>query len=166
MARHLFLLRHADTSKDPGVNHDRDRPLTDQGQADAMRVGRWMRQQSMRPQAILSSPAVRAGQTARLVCEELGLPEDRIEWEDTIYEASPADLVRLLDARSEVESILLVGHNPAMEGLLEALCGVVPHGPDGKVLTPGSLARVRAPDDEIVGQCRMEGITRPADIPA
>lgn len=166
MPRHLFLLRHAETSRDPSITEDRDRPLTEQGKNDAMRMGRWLRQQGIRPARVLSSPAARAGQTVRLVCEELGLGEDRIEWVDDVYEAAPADLLHLVEQSADPGGLMLVGHNPGMEGVVEALCGAVPPTPDGKVLTAGSLARVRAPDgDEMAGRCRLEGITRPADIP-
>lgn len=166
MPRHVFLLRHAQASNDPSVRSDRDRPLSDDGKADATRMGRWLRQQGIRPARVLSSPAARAGQTARLVCQELGLGEDRIEWVDEVYEAPPAALVRMVQQTDEPGGLLIVGHNPGMEGVVEALCGAVPPGPDGKLMTPGSLARLRAPDgDEVAGRCRLEGITRPTDIP-
>lgn len=167
MPSHVFLLRHADTAKDPSISRDQDRPLTQEGKADAMRMGRWLRQQGIRPARVVSSPAARAGQTARLVCEELGLGEDRIEWVDEVYEAAPADLLRIVQAHSGDGGLLLVGHNPGMEGVVEGLCGAVPPGVDGKVMPSGSLARVRVPDgDDVAGRCRLEGITRPADIPA
>ena len=77
----------------------------------------------LRIDLITSSPARRARQTAILIKEAAGI-NGEIEYDDRIYEASPP---RLLNVISEIDekhqSVMLVGHNPGLEGLLKSLAG-------------------------------------------
>ena len=72
---------------------------------------------------ILSSPARRAGQTATMV-KEAARFDAAIRFDERIYEASPISLLYLLaETEDQFDSILLVGHNPGMEGLIKILSG-------------------------------------------
>ena len=119
----LLLLRHAKSSKDDPALRDFDRPLNDRGKDDAKLIGRFMRERSISPELLISSPAKRAQRTAELVMKAAGLTIN-VAFDERIYEA---DVHRLLVLVSQIEpamnDVLLVGHNPGFEDLVEALTG-------------------------------------------
>ncbi|HVF29735.1 MAG TPA: histidine phosphatase family protein [Pyrinomonadaceae bacterium] len=120
----LFVLRHAKSSwEDPDLA-DFDRPLNDRGNRAAPFMGEVMRQRDLEPEVILSSPAVRARETARLV-KENGDIEARIVFDERIYEASVHTLRQVASAVDEkFRSVMVVGHNPGMEGIVRYLTGL------------------------------------------
>jgi phosphohistidine phosphatase len=119
----LFILRHAKSSWDNPDSSDFDRTLNERGLRIAPFVGRLMREKHLRVDLILSSPAERAQQTAILVRENGELAAE-IRYNEKIYEASPLSLLHILaEAADEFDSILLVGHNPGLEGLIKILTG-------------------------------------------
>ena len=119
----LLLLRHAKSSWENADQKDFDRPLNGRGLKAAPAVGRFLRGQKVQPQLIISSPAERARQTTSLVGEAAGLTAD-LRYDERIYEAS---VERLMEVVSQIEDarevVMLVGHNPGFEGLLEKLTG-------------------------------------------
>ena len=119
----LLLLRHAKSSWDDNTLRDFERPLNKRGLKAAPMVGGMMRKRKLRPELVLSSPAQRAKETTRLVCEAAGLVVVA-RYEDGIYEASAR---RLLEIVSQIEdavnTAMLVGHNPGLEELLTSLTG-------------------------------------------
>ncbi len=119
----VLLLRHAKSSWKDERLPDRERPLNARGRADAPRMGALLRQQGLSPDLALSSPAVRARATAELALEACGY-EGQIEFREELYafEAEPY-LHALRAAPDDCQCVLLVGHNPAMEELIEALAG-------------------------------------------
>lgn len=109
----LWLLRHAEAAD--GVPDD-ERPLTDRGIRQAQDVGRALEALGASIDACLSSPKVRALQTAQLACEPLGVeitPERRLSGE-------PFDVADLTAGRGDV---LLVGHDPSFTLTLHDLTG-------------------------------------------
>ena len=116
-------MRHAKSSWADSSVADFDRPLNERGLRDAPLVGRFMRRQKLRPGLVLCSPAERARQTASLVAQAAGLPAP-LRYDERIYEATPARLAEVVSQVEEgVDELLLVGHNPGLEGLLELLTG-------------------------------------------
>ncbi|HMH43066.1 MAG TPA: histidine phosphatase family protein [Pyrinomonadaceae bacterium] len=119
----LLLLRHAKSSKDDTALRDFDRPLNDRGKDDTKLIGRFMRESDISPDAVISSPAKRARTTTELVLKSAGLNID-VSLDERIYEA---DVHRLLAVVSQIEPtgnvVMLVGHNPGFEDLVEALTG-------------------------------------------
>ncbi len=117
----LFILRHAKSSWDDANLADFDRPLNKRGFKTAPLVGETIRKNKFQIDSIISSPAKRAEQTAMLVKETAQI-EAGIRFDDRIYEASPH---RLLNIASELDdkisSVMLVGHNPGLEGLVKML---------------------------------------------
>ena len=102
---------------------DHERPLNARGERDAPRMGKLLRQEGMVPQAIVASDAVRARATARAVAEASGF-EGQVDFNSALYGAD-TDTYRQVLAKlpEEVESALVIGHNPASEELLEELTG-------------------------------------------
>ena len=119
----LTLIRHAKSSwGDPSLK-DFDRPLNERGLRDAPQMGRRLKDRLAAPDLLISSPALRAVTTARLLAESLGYPADAIQTEDMLYNASMQDLlaiVRLQDSRRA--HVALVAHNPGLSQLSDYLC--------------------------------------------
>ena len=117
----LYVLRHAKSSWENAELADFDRPLNERGETAAPFMGKVMRSHEFVPALILSSPAVRARETARLVKEAAGFDAD-IKYDEQIYEASPQTLRQVVSAIDErFESAMIVGHNPGMEGFVRLL---------------------------------------------
>ena len=119
----LLILRHAKSSWKEASLDDYDRPLNKRGKRDAPQVGRLLRKEDLVPDLILSSSAKRARATAELVAEESGC-ENEVQLSRDLYAASPeAYLEALAGLEDGLERVMLVGHNPGLEELLEILTG-------------------------------------------
>ncbi|MGY2491585.1 SixA phosphatase family protein [Cupriavidus sp. CP313] len=118
----LFLVRHAKSSRDDPSLPDRERPLDDRGRHDAPEMGKRLAERKVKPDLIVSSPAVRALTTAQLIADELGYEHKRIVIDDQLY-ASSADallaVIRALDKK--LGSVMLFGHNPEFTDLAHRL---------------------------------------------
>src|SRR5947207_2629676 len=117
----LLLLRHAKAKSSD--TDDFDRSLRKQGKRDAQRMGRLLRDENLLPDLIVSSSAERCRKTVEHVLQDSGYRgETRLTGE--LYEAN-ADALRGFLGRisNEANSVLLVGHNPGLEELLEPLVG-------------------------------------------
>ncbi len=119
----LYVLRHAKSSWDYADLADFDRPLNARGRTAAPFIGEVMERYGFAPDVILASPAVRTRETASLVKNAAGLDAE-IKHEERIYEASPQTLRQVLAAAGEeFESLMIVGHNPGIEGFVQYLTG-------------------------------------------
>jgi phosphohistidine phosphatase len=119
----LLLLRHAKSDWEDMRLRDIERPLAKRGLRDAPRMGEALKQQGRLPDFILCSPAVRAKETMQLFTKAAKL-ECEIEFEQNIYEASSAELIKIVrNLADEHACVLLVGHNPGFENLLSRLIG-------------------------------------------
>jgi phosphohistidine phosphatase len=115
--KRLLLLRHAKSSWDDPSLADHDRPLAPRGRKAARRIGRHLRDEEVTVSLVLCSSAVRARQTLDLVA-----PGGRTETEPGLYGASAGQLLeRLRRVPEETGTVMLVGHNPAMQDLLVSL---------------------------------------------
>lgn len=119
----LYLLRHAKSSWDNPHLADFDRPLNKRGQKAAPLMGSIVEERKVEPNKILCSPAKRTRETLDLFLETAKL-ESPVEFVDNIYAASTGELRAILKKQdSSDQSILMIGHNPGMESLLENLTG-------------------------------------------
>ncbi|HKY59773.1 MAG TPA: histidine phosphatase family protein [Gemmatimonadota bacterium] len=132
----LFLIRHAKSSWKDASLADRDRPLNKRGKRDAPEMGRRLAARGDAPDLIVSSPAVRALATARIIAEAVGYPVDRIREDERIYMAGPAELLEAIrDLEDDLQQVFLFGHNPGLTELVNELsepvidnvptCGIV-----------------------------------------
>jgi phosphohistidine phosphatase len=120
----VLILRHAKSDWANAGQVDFDRPLAKRGLEDAPRVGEVLVRFACLPDKILSSPAQRAKQTAELVAKACGYHK-AIQWENAFYEGDSTDLIAALqELPPAVERVLLVGHNPALEDTVAALCAL------------------------------------------
>ncbi|MDP9047934.1 MAG: histidine phosphatase family protein [Bacteroidota bacterium] len=119
----LLLIRHAKAEKD-NAPKDIDRPLKYIGIQDAAFMADRLKDNSIIPEYILTSPALRAKTTAEIFADQFSLPEPALD--KNIYEASEKTLLRMINKLSnEHNFIALVGHNPGIAYILLNLTGQV-----------------------------------------
>src|SRR5688572_6245486 len=121
----LTLIRHAKSSRDNPRQPDQLRPLNPRGARDAPAMGKYLDTTfRFAPDIIISSPATRAIDTARLIAAGIGCGEWQIKQDERIYEAPVSSLLEVIREQDENHAhICLVGHNPGMENLTNWLCG-------------------------------------------
>ena len=137
----LLILRHAKAiGKDEGVE-DFDRGLNDRGKRDAPQVGKLLKKQSLVPDLIVASSAKRTRKTAEYVAAASDFRgETRLTLE--LYDAGRQKLLDAVRGLPDSASrVLLVGHNPGLEVLLETLTG------HRQMLVTSALAEVVLPID-------------------
>jgi phosphohistidine phosphatase len=129
----LLIMRHAKSSWGDSSMPDHERPLNARGERDAPRMGKLLRREGMVPQAIIASSAVRAQATARAVAEASGF-EGEIEVKNALYGAAPESYREVLaKLPDQVDSVLVIGHNPALDELLDELTGEEEHFPTAAI---------------------------------
>lgn len=120
----LLLLRHAKSSWQHEDIPDHDRPLKARGERDAPRMGRLLLDVGLVPELIISSTAKRAQRTAQYVADACGYA-DEIVLTRGLYQAGPMGHLRILrQVDNNTTRVMLVGHNPGLEVLLEVLTGI------------------------------------------
>jgi len=134
--RTLYLLRHAKSSwKDDSIP-DFDRPLKKRGREAAEMVGKTLGGEKLSSAVLISSPAQRTRETTGILLKSSKLKLE-ILYDERIYDA---DLSRLITVIGEVSpektELILVGHNPGMEYLLEFLTG------SGQRMPTAALAKI------------------------
>jgi phosphohistidine phosphatase len=113
--KRLYLLRHAKSSWDDPRLDDHDRPLAPRGRRASAVIAEHLRQERIAPALVLCSSARRTRETLERLMP-LDRAEVRIEGE--LYGASPKDLLqRLREVPDEVDSVMLIGHQPAIQEL-------------------------------------------------
>jgi phosphohistidine phosphatase len=129
-----------------------------------------VRDSKLTPSHVVSSPAERALRTALKVCKQIGITKQDIHLDRRIYDASLEDLLQVLaDCPSDLPRVMIVGHNPGLELLLEYLCGPdkIPVSGDGKLLPTATLACITLPDNWStldMGVAELVSITRPRSL--
>jgi phosphohistidine phosphatase len=116
----LLLMRHAKSSWKDTSLADYERPLKKRGKKDSTRVAKLLAKKDLIPQLILCSSAKRARQTAKILIDECDFHGD-IEYLDSFYMAEPGIFYDALKMGPDVESVMLIGHNPGLETLLQLM---------------------------------------------
>lgn len=125
----LYIVRHGKAQRDSPSGRDRDRPLQPRGERQALWLGRLLaeRRSDQRPGVILSSPFVRARDTARLLQQSLPMCEMVLD-EALELGGAPEDVIELVNRHAAHDPAMIVGHNPQLEVLLEILAhGLASH---------------------------------------
>jgi phosphohistidine phosphatase len=159
----LLLLRHAKSSWKDSELDDHDRPLNKRGKREAPRIGQLLKEEGLLPNFIVSSSARRARKTAEHVIHHSGYRgETRLTGE--LYNAGREQLIAFVDALPDTaERILLIGHNPGLEELLEALSG------ECRALTTAALAHLESPAEawrqfRDAGPARLIRVWQPREL--
>jgi phosphohistidine phosphatase len=159
----LLLMRHAKSSFKDGSMPDFERPLSKKGEKDAPRMGKFLREKDLVPDVIIASPALRARATAELVADKVGY-KGEIVYLESLYLGEPqAYLEALRNLDDEVETVLMVGHNPGLESLLQMMTDKV------ESLSTAAVAHLEVPlrtwkalDPSII--MLLKHIWRPRDL--
>ncbi|MFH8803247.1 SixA phosphatase family protein [Streptomyces sp. NPDC017936] len=120
--RRLVVLRHAKSARPEGVA-DHERPLAARGGRDAPAAGRALAEADCLPDLALCSTAVRARRTWELASAQWGTPPP-VRYEPRLYAADADELLEVVrETPAEVETLLLVAHNPGLRDLVLHLAG-------------------------------------------
>ncbi len=118
----IILIRHAKSDWDNPSLPDYDRQLADRGLRDAPQMAISLKNRGVHLDLICSSTAQRAKQTACITAAVLGYQESEIKWEKSLYHASASYLLQFIQSQSDqVQTLVLVGHNPGLTELINIL---------------------------------------------
>lgn len=144
MAQHeLILIRHAHAEAQAPSGRDIDRPLSALGRTQAAAAAAWLAGHGIASARVLYSPALRTRQTCEALRRELPVLE-LIE-ETGIYEATPGELIRIIERHRPAPRLLLIGHNPGLESLVSLLAEG--SSTQGRGMPTGAIARLSIPAD-------------------
>jgi phosphohistidine phosphatase len=130
----LFLVRHAKSSRDDPSLPDRDRPLDERGKQEAPMMGKRLAKRKVKPDLLVSSPALRALTTAQLIAEEIGYKRKDIVADDRLYGSSSDELLAIIRALDKkLDRVMLVGHNPEFSELAHRLSSKIAEMPTSAV---------------------------------
>lgn len=115
----LYIVRHAKSSwKDPGFN-DIERPLNERGKNDIREAAQRLEQEGVKPDLVLTSPAVRAYDTAKVLANKLMEDNSHLLVEDDLYLPDPRTLqARVRNLGDRFDTVMLVGHEPSLSALI------------------------------------------------
>lgn len=158
----LYLARHAKSDWGQSGYSDFDRPLNDQGLVDAHAMKNYLAAADFKVDAIVSSSAMRAITTAGLYAEKI-LETGEIFKLDKIYEADEQDVLNIINNISnDFQSLMLVGHNPALSVLVDVLSG------EAVNMSSGSIVELRIDLDDWAAinsnSARLVRMLTPANI--
>ncbi len=146
--RELLILRHAKSDHSDPSLADFERPLSERGREDAHKIGRWIAQQQLHPDLIVTSPAKRTLQTIRRARSHFDHDNlvHCLESMD-VYESSAETLLSVLSQTPLAKRTLLVGHNPGLETLLTFLTEDARLQQEVKLFPTCALAQLVLPAD-------------------
>lgn len=160
--RTLYLLRHAKSSWKDESLVDFERPLAGRGRRACETIAGLIRSEQIEFDLLLSSTAVRARETIERI-RQLAKLRNELRFDERIYEASTD---RLLEVISQIENdrknVLLIGHNPGFEELLQLLTG------DTERVPTACLAKIKLKiskwSEVGANQGTLEWIVRPKEL--
>ena len=113
--RRLTLVRHAKSDWSLPGQVDWDRPLNKRGQRDAPEMARRLRSRKLKPDLMISSPAVRAITTASVMARELKVAATQLRQDERLYLAAPADMLAVIRELGDgAKHLMVFGHNPGI----------------------------------------------------
>ena len=118
----LYIVRHAKAEDRSAFMTDYSRELTPDGIIAAARIGRYLRENSIHPDRIVSSPAARTRDTAKVIAEQVEIDPADIQFDEKLYEGGPKAYLAVVNALPDaVQSVMVVGHNPDVSYFAEFL---------------------------------------------
>jgi phosphohistidine phosphatase len=146
MNRELWLLRHGKAEQNDGID-DFDRALVKRGKQEAELLGDWLRKNQLQPDIIISSPAKRAIDTTKKL-HKIGNKELVPNKDKRLYFEGLESIKTLLaECSVNHKKVLLVGHNPTFENLINYLAGADNLPEVNQLLPTAALAILKMPDD-------------------
>jgi phosphohistidine phosphatase len=167
MTRTLILIRHAKSDwEDPGLA-DHDRPLNTRGLRSAPRIGAWLAERGILPEAVLCSTARRTRETWAGIATQLpGAPEP--VYSHGLYHAAPVDMLNAI-RDSDAAILAVIGHNPGIGSLAWSLCQEPPEHPRFGLYPTGATLildfDIAHMTDIAPGQGKVTGFAVPRELP-
>ena len=158
----LFLLRHAKSSWGDSSQQDFERPLSDSGRTACALIGEFIEEKGIDFDLVLVSTALRTRQTIELVKERAKF-RGEVRYDERIYEATVSQLLDVIaQVDNDRESVLLIGHNPGIEGLLALLTG------EQQRVTTANFAKIKIKATKwsasLANRGTLEWMVRPKEI--
>ncbi len=111
----IYIVRHGKSSWEDMNLQDYERPLIEKGIKRTRKVARFLAEKKIVPGVIISSHAVRAHETAKIIAGKIGYQKGRIEINENLYFSGQDAIESILFGLDEkIESAMIVGHNPDM----------------------------------------------------
>ena len=122
--KRLIVVRHAKATHKPGFA-DEDRPLAARGRRDATAAGEWLRGQRLVPDMVVCSTSCRTRQTWDQLAAALAAGQDTdVHYDSRLYLADDEDTLDVIgETPDDVATLMIVGHNPAMQEVASGLTG-------------------------------------------
>src|SRR3990172_5444273 len=132
----VFLLRHGKSERGPEYETDFVRPLTKRGKRDSQQIGEFMKHHALIPDLIISSDATRALKTAEGAASFMKY-RGTIHLKNDLYSGGAESYrVSIETLDNTINSVMLVGHNPSLEEVVQYLSG------NTVVITTAALVRI------------------------
>jgi len=174
MKKTIYLARHAKSAWDTDASTDFDRPLSHRGERNAKLMANTLKKRGWIPDRIISSPSMRTQQTCQFYCDGFGFSDeeikDKVVWNKDVYAAYMVTLLQCITSLPEsLGSVMLIGHNPSMEDLLDHLCGDTSayKQNNGKLFTTGNVAKLTIDilwKDIVMSEVTLDEILRPKEL--
>lgn len=113
----LYLVRHAIAEDAADYEDDSLRPLTEKGREKMKRIASALAGLGVAPDLIVSSPYVRASQTASVLAKELNYKEELAYSDSLLPMGKASDMIGEINEKYSVDELMLVGHEPSLSSL-------------------------------------------------
>ncbi|MBN2047123.1 MAG: histidine phosphatase family protein [Anaerolineaceae bacterium] len=153
----LILMRHGKSSWKETQLSDFERPLKKRGRKDARKMGKMLKSEGLIPEYFLVSPSVRTRETLDELMDKMNFDGDAVEFVEEFYHAEVDDyLSRMEKLSDDLNTVMIIGHNPTLEELLQVLTG------DIEALPTAAIAYIKLPikhweevaDEDMVGKLK------------
>lgn len=126
----LVIIRHAKSSWKSPYLDDHSRPLAERGLKDAPKMAKRLKKKDIVPDAMLSSDAERAKNTALITAQILDFPKAKIHFTPHLFHSDATTLLdEIKKTENKVETLFLFGHNPGLNDLISKLGGKIDNLP-------------------------------------
>jgi phosphohistidine phosphatase len=124
----IYLIRHSNAVDPgtPGYEDDSTRPLTEKGRDKMDRIASALQVLGLKPDLIVSSPYVRARETAEIVAKVLKYKKDLAFCEELVPMGDADEVIGEINEKYNVDELVLVGHEPSMSTLIGTLTAGTP----------------------------------------
>jgi phosphohistidine phosphatase len=160
----LYIIRHgiaADLGT-AGVYKDHQRPLTDVGRKKMRVIARGLRACNVQLNQILSSPYLRARETAKILADEFKM-KDRLAFSENLVPIGSADeLIAEITQKYPLDSLALVGHEPSLSALISFLLTGQPTA--SIMMKKGGVCCLTMTDMRLPGSATLEWLLTPAQL--
>lgn len=151
----IFFMRHGIAEPAHGSVKDHDRALTEEGRTQVSQIAQAMQRLSIKPDIILTSPLVRARETAEIIAQALAV---QLETANDLQPGCILDDLQRLLRRYPQETVMLVGHQPDFSALAARLINADERG---MLLKKGGIIRIDIDGRPQAGRGRMVTLLTP-----